>query len=88
MRYEIAKEKLTPTNRDSLILTKEVIKTWNVENLESLIGALHDAAALAVLLGHHPASVVPNLIHLTLVQQELSNGSKVLDLNFSQSETT
>jgi len=64
-------------------MTKEVIRTWSVGDLERLIAALRDAQSLAAVLGYHPATVQQTSAELSLVQIELSNGSKVLDLSFS-----
>ena len=63
-------------------MCKTVLTTWNVENMEGMMVALGEAMEDAKNLGHHPSTVYPNKLRLALVEESLTDGSTVVNLNF------
>jgi hypothetical protein len=61
-------------------MSKEVIGAWDVENAEELQACLTAALEYAAGQGHHPSTVYPNKLRMTLVSESLSDGSKVMNL--------
>jgi predicted transcriptional regulator len=66
-------------------MTTEVIRVWNIDDLEDLMKALINAEQTAASMGYHPSIVFPNMRRVALVSETLSDGSKVLNLIFSES---
>jgi hypothetical protein len=66
-------------------MQQEVIKTWNFDDLEDLREALIDAEQTAASMGYYISTVHPNMCRVALVSETLSDGSKVLNLIFSES---
>jgi hypothetical protein len=66
-------------------MTGEVIRVCNIDDLEDLMDALIDAEQTADLMGYHPSTIHPNMHRVALVAETLSDGSKVLNLIFSES---
>jgi hypothetical protein len=65
-------------------MSRVVLATWNVENMEQMLPALNEALADAASLGHHPSTVYPNKRRLALVEETLSDGSTVVNLYFHE----
>lgn len=63
-------------------MSKQVLTTWNVENMEQMMSVLGEAMADAKTLGHHPSTVYPNKLRLALVEEILTDGSTVVNLYF------
>jgi hypothetical protein len=66
-------------------MAMEVIRVYDIDDLEDLREALIDADQTAASMGYHPSIVFPNMRRVALVSETLSDGSKVLNLIFSDS---
>jgi hypothetical protein len=66
-------------------MTMEVIRVHNIDDLEDLMEALIDAEQTAASMGYYISTVHPNMCRVALVSETLSDGSKVLNLIFSES---
>lgn len=65
-------------------MSKQVLTTWNVENMEQMMVALTEAMVDAAAAGHHPSTVYPNKLRVALVEETLTDGSTVLNLHFHE----
>lgn len=63
-------------------MNKRVVATWNVENMDQMMVALHEALSDALASGHHSSTVFPNKLRTDLVEETLSDGSTVMNLRF------
>ena len=63
-------------------MNKEVIATWNVNDIEGMITALQEARMIAATEGHHPSTVYSDKRRVTLVRETLTDGSHVMNLHF------
>lgn len=61
-------------------MSKRVMQVWQFDDCETLRCAIVDALDYATSLGHHASTVYPNKGRMTLVEETLSDGSKVLNL--------
>jgi hypothetical protein len=64
----------------------QVLASWQVTTLEELTKALAEATDDARHLGHSPDTIYPNKLCVLLVQEALSDGSHVLNLEFHDGE--
>ena len=64
-------------------MSKTVVNIYDVRTLEDLTRVLGHITQDAQLYGHHPSTVYPDKLRLALVEETLSDGSKVLNLCFS-----
>jgi len=71
-------------NKRNETMSKQVLTTWNVENMEQMMVALTEAVDEAGRLGHHPSTVYPNMLQVALVEETLTDGSTVLNLHFHE----
>jgi hypothetical protein len=65
-------------------MTEEVIQVWNIKVLEDMMDAIIDVEQTVDLRGSHSSIVYPNMHRVELVEETLTDGSKVLHLHFSE----
>lgn len=68
------------------MMSKEVVGAWNPQTLEEMRAVLLLVEEFAQSEGHHPSTVYPNKLRVTLVRETLTDGSYVMNVNFFDGE--